>query len=289
MGNWCFTPQLGSVERIFQATRARSSNTNATVVNPRALTFVEDIGDWNTSLVWDFNHVFSGVESLSALWGIGRWNTSGVTRLFNTFQFTKPDPEASPLDLSGWDVAGVTAMGFLFQSSHLSNLNLSQWDVSRVKTFNKLAEYAPRFNEDVSGWNTSGATDMRSAFRTALSFNQDITQWDVSRVEKMNNMFKENPVFNQPIGVWDMSSMKSFRSMFVNATSFNQDLGDWDVGKVTNLNFLFQDATSFNQNLCAWGGMLPVDASVIGMFDGSGCPNQADPVLADGGPFCYDC
>ena len=109
-------------------------------------------------------------------------------------------------------------------------------------------------------------------------------------------MFEGAESFNGDIGSWSVSDAFSMSSMFLGATAFNVSIAEWDVSSVTDMSFMLADASSFNHDLCSFGERQNhhPDLSVEGMFAGSGCPMQADPVLdataSDyGSPFCHGC
>ena len=142
-----------------------------------------------------------------------------------------------------------------------SKHDLSNWDVSNVRSLNQAFRETAFFNGDLSRWNTQSLLDIAGAFNGAASFNQDISQWQVGKVHKMLQAFT--------------------------ASAFNQDISGWNVSSVTDAKWVFS-RSSFNQNLCAWGSKLPSHANTTGMFQNTPCPNTSDPVIP-GGPFCFNC
>jgi hypothetical protein len=55
---------------------------------------------------------------------------------------------------------------------------------------------------------------------------------------------------------------------------------------------MFFNAVPFSQNLCNWAFTLSPNASVVGMFNGTSCPDPSDPNLTASpvNPLCYsDC
>ena len=67
-------------------------------------------------------------------------------------------------DISKWNTAKVTDMGYMFYS-------------------------ASAFNQDIGSWNTEKVTDMSSMFDSASAFNQDIGSWNTAQVTDMSCMF----------------------------------------------------------------------------------------------------
>ena len=102
--------------------------------------------------------------------------------------------------------------------------HISDWNISRVTSLEKLFMNTKDFNEDISRWNTYKVTNMDFTFYQAIKFNQDIgskvinegqyneyTAWDVSNVTTANCMFSYS-AFNQDISNWNIQNIvdKSF-------------------------------------------------------------------------------
>lgn len=96
---------------------------------------------------------------------IGKWNTSKVTSMNQTFIRAKKfnqDISTKIIPASGnnssytaWDVSKVTDMGGLFQEALKFNQNLSSWDISNVKTVTYMFINAIAFNNDDTGQDIS--------------------------------------------------------------------------------------------------------------------------------------
>jgi surface protein len=95
-------------------------------------------------------------------------------------------------------------------------------------------------------------------------------------------MFIDASAFNQAVGTWNTSQVTSMIAMFFGASAFNQAVETWDTSKVTSMHDMFYGASAFNQNLCQWRSAFPY-SNAIGIFNVSGCTNQATPVSTDGG------
>lgn len=130
--------------------------------------------------------------------------------------------------------------------------DISNWDVSQVKSTYQMAAGSPDFNADISGWNVSNVTDMREMFLGATAFNQDLSKWDVSKVTNMRRMFEGAEAFTQDISGWEVGAVTDMYSMFAGALRFNQDISGWDVSKVTDMGRMFNGASSFSQDISGW-------------------------------------
>ena len=125
------------------------------------------------------------------------------------------------------------------------------WDVRLITDMSELfyIDELRDFNEDISAWDVSNVKSMEKMFRQARSFNQPIGNWNVQNVSDMEQMFEEAKSFNQPIGNWNVENVSTMGSMFCRATSFNQPIGNWNVENVSNMAYMFYKAESFKQTL----------------------------------------
>ena len=72
------------------------------------------------------------------------------------------------------------------------------------------------FDHDLSNWNVSKVKSMNNMFAYCSNFDQPLDNWDVSNVEDMRFMFCGAKEFNQPLNSWNTSKVKNMRGMFGN-------------------------------------------------------------------------
>ncbi|MGO3499851.1 BspA family leucine-rich repeat surface protein [Leuconostoc falkenbergense] len=78
-------------------------------------------------------------------------------------------------------------MNYMFNATGLTNLNLSNWDVAKVTTFNYMFSNANKLRTlDLSGWHTSGAA-------VANMYSSTTNLWKITLGE--NIKFSANPSF----------------------------------------------------------------------------------------------
>ena len=87
-------------------------------------------------------------------------------------------------DISQWDVSSVTNMSSLFAGASSFNQPLNNWNVSNVKTMNRMFGKSS-FNQPLNNWNVSKVKDMEEMFEDAKSFNQPLNKWNVSNVQRI--------------------------------------------------------------------------------------------------------
>ncbi|CAB9505213.1 (LipO)protein [Seminavis robusta] len=291
IGTWCVT-KLRRFSFAFQIGRMRDPNLNADQANhitEQAAKWSPAIGGWDMSHAQDMEETFRGVQNLSSAWGIHHWNMTAMVSLKAMFMSTRWSQE-DPLDLSSWDVSNVQSFNQLFRKSNVQQqANISNWNTAKLVNIGQFADRATQFNEDLSAWDTRKLKTLHKAFEDARSFDQDLSRWQVGSLTNMNSAFEEAAKFNSPLNTWDVSRVQSMVQTFEEAKQFNQDISGWNVSSVTDLSFAFKNASNFSQNLCSWVSLLPANVSVKQMFRHTNCPNTSDPVLSEGGPFCFNC
>ena len=177
---------------------------------------------------------------------IWRWKTKGE-KDGSLFVVVQTHPNL-------WDVRLITDMSGLFDIDELRDFNedISAWDVSNVKSMEKMFFKATSFNQPIGNWNVQNVSTMEWMFYEATSFNQPIGNWNVQNVSTMKRMFNGATSFNQPIGNWNVQNVSTMERMFERATSFNQPIGNWNVQNVSTMKEMFSEATSFDQPIGNW-------------------------------------
>ncbi len=161
---------------------------------------------------------------------------------------------------------------------------MSEWDVSKVTSFNALFTGCDETlfmhpGNDIGGWKFGPATSMKGMFWECPYVPESIARWDVSGVVNMNTMFgistffqNQSTMMNVPLGAWNVSNVTDMANMFFGCVAFNQPLGSWNVSNVENMTSMFNGCASFNQPLNMWN-MRHV-RTMIGMFNGCAKFNQ---------------
>ena len=98
------------------------------------------------------------------------------------------DLQGPDANLNIIDVSKITDMSYLFELD-VRNIDISKWDVSRVKNMRSMFVSCTLFNSDLSKWDVSGVEDMMDMFYNCKSFNSDLSKWNVSQVTGVYGMF----------------------------------------------------------------------------------------------------
>lgn len=216
-------------------------------------------------------------DSTGALISLDKIDTSKVTKIKNLFE------NSTRLDFSGiekWNVGNVDSFAHTFHGAEHFNADISEWNVSKGKTFQGMFEKAVNFDKAIGAkWDTQNATNMIAMFRFATNFNNGGQafgeKWKMDKVEYTWEMFWGAEKFNaEGLNKWIMSKVIKCYDMFMNAKVFNQPLYEWNLSNAVNLARMFNKAESFNQNLSAWGERLGKAKSMDRMFADTKALNQ---------------
>lgn len=316
IGDWSVS-QITRFNFLFSpSNRSESARISNLSISEEALSyatnFSANLGSWDMSGAKQLEEMFSGMQNISSALGMQHWDVSNAKNMRGLFKDTHWRTEDS-LDLSSWNTSQVRNLNHFFQYSNVQEAGIAGWDTSSLNQLWEFAEGATEFNEDLGNWNVERVTTMTSAFEGASSFNTDLSRWkthslhtlnlafhkassfnqplqdwDVGRVDSLGGLF-QGSVFNQPLEEWDVSECTILRQTFADNPAFNQPLAGWDVSRVVDARWMFKRASNFSQDLCSWASKLPPNADVKAMFRFSNCPNKSDPVLEEGGPFCFNC
>ena len=157
------------------------------------------------------------------------------------------------------DTSKITDMSYLFNIKLYSkniDINISDWDVSNVKTFRYFFNNSvpSDFNSDLSKWDVSNCYDFGYMFIGCESFvGKGLREWNVSNGKFFDNMFSGCYFFDEDISSWNVSNGERFSNMFYRCFDFNCNLSKWDVSKGTEFEYMFQNCTSFKGNgLSSW-------------------------------------
>ena len=182
---------------------------------------------------------------------------------------------STPLDLSGWDVSGVTSMGKTFMYCYaLPSLNVSGWNVENSTTFYHMFDGCGKLTElAVADWNVSKAEGIAfdSMFRNCGKLESlDLSKWDFD--EKITTCFQmfENcaSLTTLDVSTWGnkVSGVTNIKRMFYGCKKLKTlSVSDWKVDKVTNMGEVFSGCSSLTQlDLSGWNTNMVTN--VRGMF-----------------------
>lgn len=164
-------------------------------------------------------------------------------------RIAKDGPEANLNDI---DVSEVTDMTNLFYAKDFRG-DVSEWDVSNVKSFTRMFWSCSRFNCDISGWDVIRGNNFNEMFSGCIAFDKQIGKWDVSNATNMNRMFSGCRAFNQDLSKWDVSNVENTDFMFSTCLKFKgKGLDKWKLNSLKTMEYMFKDCHEFDISLNGW-------------------------------------
>ena len=167
---------------------------------------------------------------------------------------------STAFDPTLYDVSQVTDMSFMLNnSSELTDLDLSSWDVSNVNTFYSMFVSTDLTSINLSNWDTRKCTNMASMFQsnTKLSGVLDLSSFDVANVTDMNNMFNYSYNITEIKGIENWNTMKlcDATDMFNSLININRlDLSGWKFNSLINAARMFYFMTGMTELfITGWG------------------------------------
>ena len=171
------------------------------------------------------------------------WDVSGITKYEQSF---KNCPKLESIDLSGWDTSKAANMTDMFQDCKnlRTIIGIDDLNTSSVTTMYRMfAGCSSLESLDLSGWDTSNVTNMFGTFLGcgALEY-LNLTGWDIGRVNTMGATFSGCSTLESIPGIEDLNpkSVTTMSQLFNGCSSLTQlDLSKWNTSAVTNMDSMF--------------------------------------------------
>ncbi len=180
--------------------------------------------------------LFGTLTKLSGFIDLNNLTTSHVTNMTRWFE---NDKALSTLDLSTFVTSNVTTMFAMFYGSGVTSLDLSNWDVTKVRSFSGMFGNTSALTTlDLTNWGVgrtaSDVSMYRMFFRTPELTNLTLTNFKTTNVTDMSDMFLDIGVTSLDLSDWDVTKVTDFTSMFDGAALTTLDLTDWGVGRTAS-------------------------------------------------------
>ena len=260
---------------------SRDTNMNKMFSYCKGLTKL-DVSGLDTSQVTDMDAMFAVCINLTNI-PVSNFNTSKVKDMHSMFDSCF---KLQSLDLSMFDTSNVTDFGYMFSGDKvmstlhltdnfvtekakdisgifndcekLSNINVSNWNVSNVTSTEKA--FANNFllkSLDLSNWDMSNCENSQMMFYsdTALTSIGNTSNWNVSKITTTHSMFEGcSKLQSLNTSKWVFSNLTNADSMFSNCQVLTKlDTSNWGMGKVINFGFLFNNCYALTSlNVSKW-------------------------------------
>lgn len=260
---------------------SRDTNMNKMFSYCKGLTKL-DVSGLDTSQVTDMDAMFAVCINLTNI-PVSNFNTSKVKDMHSMFNSCF---KLQSLDLSMFDTSNVTDFGYMFSGDKvmstlhltdnfvtekakdisgifndcekLSNINVSNWNVSNVTSTEKA--FANNFllkSLDLSNWDMSNCENSQMMFYsdTALTSIGNTSNWNVSKITTTHSMFEGcSKLQSLNTSKWVFSNLTNADSMFSNCQVLTKlDTSNWGMGKVIYFGFLFNNCYALTSlNVSKW-------------------------------------
>ena len=260
---------------------SRDTNMNKMFSYCKGLTKL-DVSGLDTSQVTDMYAMFAVCINLTNI-PVSNFNTSKVKDMHSMFDSCF---KLQSLDLSMFDTSNVTDFGYMFSGDKvmstlhltdnfvtekakdisgifndcekLSNINVSNWNVSNVTSTEKA--FANNFllkSLDLSNWDMSNCENSQMMFYsdTALTSIGNTSNWNVSKITTTHSMFEGcSKLQSLNTSKWVFSNLTNADSMFSNCQVLTKlDTSNWGMGKVIYFGFLFNNCYALTSlNVSKW-------------------------------------
>ena len=260
---------------------SRDTNMNKMFSYCKGLTKI-DVSGLDTSQVTDMDAMFAVCINLTNI-PVSNFNTSKVKDMHSMFDSCF---KLQSLDLSMFDTSNVTDFGYMFSGDKvmstlhltdnfvtekakdisgifndcekLSNINVSNWNVSNVTSTEKA--FANNFllkSLDLSNWDMSNCENSQMMFYsdTALTSIGNTSNWNVSKITTTHSMFEGcSKLQSLNTSKWVFSNLTNADSMFSNCQVLTKlDTSNWGMGKVIYFGFLFNNCYALTSlNVSKW-------------------------------------
>lgn len=260
---------------------SRDTNMNKMFSYCKGLTKL-DVSGLDTSQVTDMDSMFAVCINLTNI-PVSNFNTSKVKDMHSMFDSCF---KLQSLDLSMFDTSNVTDFGYMFSGDKvmstlhltdnfvtekakdisgifndcekLSNINVSNWNVSNVTSTEKA--FANNFllkSLDLSNWDMSNCENSQMMFYsdTALTSIGNTSNWNVSKITTTHSMFEGcSKLQSLNTSKWVFSNLTNADSMFSNCQVLTKlDTSNWGMGKVIYFGFLFNNCYALTSlNVSKW-------------------------------------
>ena len=166
------------------------------------------------------------------------------------------------LDVSGWDVSKMKKFTYMFALTGLEKLDVSKWDVSSAKNLVSIFTGSRLETIDTSKWNTASATSLSSLFQSLLVRKIDVSQFDTSKVTDMGWMFYtwgldlDDHILarnKEIVGLtnFDTSKVTDFSNMFAGLGNVTLDLSSFSLESAEKVDGMFgvDEAVNMSQHV----------------------------------------
>ncbi len=155
------------------------------------------------------------------------------------------------LDLTGWDVSGITLMQYTFSGcTGLTEIDVSNWNVGNVSDFSYMFENCYSLNKlDVANWDVSSATNFHGLFSRCSSLKRiELSEWNVEKLSSALGMFVGcGSLTSLDLSGWNTANLVKTEQMFSkcgNLKTIYVGKDIWNMESVTDSTNMFEQCVA---------------------------------------------
>jgi len=160
--------------------------------------FNPDLGAWDVRNITNLQGIFRGCAGFQGT-NLDKWKTTSLENASLAFEACT----AFTADLSSWDVSRLCNAEMMFKNCWRFNASLAQWQTGRLRSATAMFEDCWLLEAlDVSEWDVRKLKLASSMFRDAKRFRSDVSKWRLDSVLDMAELFFGCEAFDSDLGSW---------------------------------------------------------------------------------------
>ncbi len=198
----------------------------------KKLQYLDDLSGWDMRNVNDIGYMFTSCQSLTALEGIGEWQFENLELATTLFKDCKSLTE---LDIADWDVSKVKTFNSMFSSANqntgnmqLKSLDISKWDTSSATTMGWMFYGCGQLTEiKFNACAMPNLTTVSHMFADCFKLEKvDFTGWSTPNLTCLDGIFNDCRVMKTvDLSMFDTSKVREFSQMFEACYSLERVVG----------------------------------------------------------------
>lgn len=187
-----------------------------------------DVSNWNTRKIQNtsagsgYYGMFMNCAKLKTI-DVSKWNTRNMTEMCRMFSGCET---VTKIDVSGWKTASCEYMNDMFYGAGITEIKVSGagWDTGKLAySYNMFKDCTKLTQIDLSTWDVSKLKDTSSMFENSGLTSIDLSAWDKSIVTDTGSMFLGCAALaSVNINGWNLSSLGSSDYMFSGCTALTE-------------------------------------------------------------------
>ncbi|MCH5198727.1 MAG: BspA family leucine-rich repeat surface protein, partial [Oscillospiraceae bacterium] len=198
-----------------------------------------DVHGWNVSNAANLDYVFRGCSGITSL-DVSSFNVSPASKITSlSFTFANCS-NLKTLDLTMWDVSKVTKLASTFADCiSLTDLDISNWRPTTALTdISGVFSGTPFSTIDLTQWDLSMVKTMQNAFKNCKSLTNlvGMGNWAVKNVTDLSGMFSGcESIESVDVKNWNTSLVTTVSNMFAGCKKLTVlDISGWNTVKITS-------------------------------------------------------